>query len=399
MSLSKPVSYPFPWTPPLEIPEQWRHLRQQPILEVCLPSGDTALLVTRCADVKALFSDTRLSRNTARHPDSARISANNQLFGDANIDSDPPRYLAERSVVTRAFTARRIESLRPKVWEIANDLMDQLAAGPRPADLVSAYAFPLPIRVICHLLGVPTRDRDKFVGMVNGFMSITRLPAEEVESCRTGLSTYLTELIEAKRDHPGEDLTSHLVRISDEDQNTLSAYQLRHWVQTLLIAGYVTTATQIGVSMAMLLHRPHIVKEIQADLSLVPSAVEELMRYQVMGSSIGSLRYALEDIELSDGSVVPKGATVMLSVESNMDESVFPDPYTIDIRRKENNHLSFGSGIHYCAGAALARMELQVTYEGLLTRLPNLTLAVPGAQLRRAEGGFINGFTEVPVQW
>jgi cytochrome P450 len=398
MSPSSPLSYPFPWSPPLEIPRPWRDLREQPIREVTLPSGDAALLVTRYADVKALFADQRLSRNTARYP-SARISPNNDLFGDPNIDSDPPRYLEERSVVTRAFAARRIESLRPVVWEIANDLMDRMESGPRPCDLVNAFAFPLPIGVICHLLGIPRRDQDKFRYLVDGFMSVTRMSADEVARCRDGLWGYLGELIKAKRAEGGDDLSTYLVRISDEDKNTLSDYQLRHWIRTLLIAGYVTTATQIGTSMAMLLYRPHLVKEIQADYSLVPSTVEELMRYQVMGSSIGSLRYALEDIPLSDGSVVPAGATVMLSVEANMDASVFPDPLTIDIHRAENNHLSFGSGIHYCAGAALARMELQVTYEGLLRHFPAIRLAVPAEVLPRGVGGFIEGFTEIPVEW
>jgi cytochrome P450 len=396
--MSCPVSYPFPWEPPLEIPEKWRNLREQAIVEVALPSGDTALLVTRYKDVRALFSDLRLSRNTARYP-SARISPNNDLFGDPDIDSDPPRYLDERGIVTRAFSARRLEALRPRVWEIANDLMDSISAGSRPVDLMEAFAFPLPIRVICHMLGVPAKDMDKFRTLIDGFLSVTRLSADEVERCRVGLSAYLDELIKDKRAEPGQDLMSELIRVSDGDPNKLSDYQLKHWIQTLLIAGYVTTASQIGMSMAVLLNQPRIVEEIQRDLSLVPSAVEELMRYQLMGTSLGSLRYALEDIELSDGSVIPQGATVMLSVESNLDETVFVDPLTIDIRRLDNHHMSFGSGIHYCAGAALARIELQVTTEGLLTRFPKLCLAVGKEELSRPMGGFLAGFSEIPVEW
>ncbi|GIF07091.1 cytochrome P450 [Actinoplanes siamensis] len=398
MSLPDAVDYPFAWEPPMEVPAGWRTLREHSLQPVRLPSGDPAVLVTRYRDVKALFSDHRLSRNTGRYPTS-RISPNNEIFNDPEIDNDPPRYLEERSLVVRAFSARRIESLRPHVWEIADELMDAMAAAEQPVDLMESFAFPLPIRVICRLLGVPHEEHAKFRELVDGFLSVTKLPTEEVERCRVGLWTYLGELIDAKRHHPTNDLTSELVKISDEDQKKLSDHQLQHWVQTLLIAGYVTTASQIGTSMAVLLHRPHLVREVQADFGIVPTAVEELLRYQLMGTSLGSLRYCLEDIELSDGTVVPKGSTVMLSVESNFDEEVFTCPMDLDIHRRENNHMSFGSGIHYCAGAPLARMELQVSMEGLLRRFPGLRLAQPGEDLPRVEGGFLGGFSYVPVRW
>lgn len=398
MSESSPVSYPFPWEPPLEIPEKWRDLREQPILEIALPSGDPALLVTRYKDVKALFADERLSRNTARYPTS-RISPNNEVFGDPEIDSDPPRYLEERRLVTRAFSARQIERLRPLAERITEELLDGIEAGPRPADLNEAIAYPLPIRVICYLLGVPQDDHLKFRGLVDGFLSLTRLSDEEVVKVREEFWIYVGDLIKLRRADPGEDLTSELIRISDEDQHRLSDYQLHHWIRTLLIAGYITTASGIAGSMAVLLHRPEAVKELQADFSLIPSAVEELCRYEIVGSSLGSLRYALEEIELSDGSVVPKGATVLLSCEANMDEEAFPDPLKFDIRRKDNHHLSFGSGIHYCVGAALARMELQLAIEGLLRRFPGLHLAVPADEVPRSYGGFLEGFAAIPVDW
>lgn len=398
MSSSAPISYPFPWDPPLAVPEQWRTLRQKALVDIQLPSGDPAVLVTRYRDVKPLFSDERLSRNTARYPTS-RISPNNELFGDPNIDSDPPRYLEERSILTRAFAARRLEALRPLAWEIAEELMDRMEAGPHPADLMEAFAFPLPIRIICHMLGVPPKDMDKFRRMIDGFLSVTKLSAEEVEECRSGLWTYLEELVAFKRGNPGPDLISELIRVNAEDSNRLNDYQLQHWVRTLLIAGYVTTASQIGTSMAVLLNQPQVVEEIRNDFSLVPSAVEELLRYQLMGTSLGSLRYALEDIELSDGSVIRKGSTVLLSVESNMDSTEFEDPYTIDIRRTENHHMSFGSGIHYCAGAALARIELQVSTEGLLRRFPKLRLAVSKEELVRPTGAFLAAFTAIPIEW
>ncbi|QMU78148.1 cytochrome P450 [Streptacidiphilus sp. PB12-B1b] len=398
MSSSCPVSYPFPWAPAPDIPADWRTMRDQPLLEITLPSGDPAVIVTRYKDVRRLFADERLSRNTSRHP-ASRISASNDLFGDPEIDNDPPRYLEERAVVMRAFSARRIEALRPVVREITAELMDAMEAGPRPAELMEAFAYPLPILVICHMLGIPPADRAKFRRLIDGYLSVTKLPVDEVERCRTQYWDYLSELIASKRAEPGDDLISELIRVSEEDPEKLTDYQLQHWVKTLLIAGYVTTASQIGTGMAVLLHRPETAKELQQDLSLVPSAVEELLRYQIMGTSLGSLRYALEDIELLDGTVVAKGTTVLLSVESNMDEEVFSDACTLDIRREDNHHMTFGAGIHFCAGAALARMELQEATDGLLRRFPSLRLAVPGEELQRPVGGFLAGYAEIPVSW
>lgn len=386
----------------MEIPDALRGLREEAAIKVTLPSGDTALMVTRYKDVRALFADHRLSRKIARsqRPDAARISADNELFADPNIDPDPPEHIRVRGLVTRAFTARRVEALRPVAWEICDDLLNKMEAGPRPADLNEAFAFPLPISVICRLLGVPTEDMEKFRYLVDGFLSVTKLPPDEVATCRQGLWQYLGELIESKRKQPGNDLISGLIKVRDEDNNKLSEHELRFWTQGLLIAGYVTTASQIASGTAMLLHHRELVKEIQADWSLVPTAVEELLRAQIMGSSIGTLRYAIADIELSDGTVIKKGTSVLLSEESaNMDEEVFHEPFRLDIRRQENHHMTFGAGLHYCAGAALARMELQVAMESMFKRLPELRLAVPGEELPRGIGGFMEGFTEIPVTW
>ncbi|GAA1255786.1 cytochrome P450 [Kitasatospora nipponensis] len=399
MSPKSPVSYPFPWAPAPDIPEDWKTMRDDgPLLEISLPSGDPALMVTRYKDVRRLFADERLSRNTARYP-ASRISANNDLFGDPEIDNDPPRYLIERSVVMRAFSARRLEALRPVVRQITADLLDEMEQAGSQAELMEAFAFPLPILVICHMLGVPTEDRAKFRRLIDGYLSVSRLTEEEVEQCRVQYWDYLSELIAGKKANPGDDLISELIRISDEDPEKLTDYQLQHWVKTLLIAGYVTTASQIGTGMAVLLHRPAIADELKADLDLVPSAVEELLRFQIMGASLGSLRYAIEDIDLLDGTIIPKGSTVLLSVESNMDDEIFHNPAELDIRRQDNHHMTFGAGIHFCAGAALARMELQEATDGLLRRFPGLRLSVPGEKLVRPVGGFLSGYAEIPVSW
>jgi cytochrome P450 len=247
---------------------------------------------------------------------------------------------------------------------------------------------------------VPAEDRDQFRKSVDGFLSVTKLPPAEVAKARQDLWRYLGDLIDSKRRNPEDDLVSELIRVRDEDDNRLNEHELHFWVQGLLIAGYVTTASQIGTGTAVLLHHRHLVKEIQADWSLIPGAVEELLRTQIMGSSVGTMRYAVEDIPLSDGSVISKGTSVLLSEEgANTDPAVFDRPMEIDIRRTENHHMTFGAGLHYCVGAALARMELQVATETLLRRFPDIRLAAPGETLPRALGGFMEGFTEVPVEW
>jgi cytochrome P450 len=399
MNVEVPTWYPFPWHPPLKPPASVRTLRKQAVVEVLLPSGDAALLVTRYKDVLSLFADPRLSRNIAR-PDAARIIRDNDQYMDPNIDPDPPAHTRVRGLVTRALTGSRVEALRPVTREIVAELLDVMAAGPRPVDLNRALAFPLPLRVVCELLGVPQRELDRCRELVDRFLSVAQQLPQEVRQSRLSLRRYLDELIQYKRDSPGDDLVSALIRVSDDEGNWLSEHELGFWTEGLLIAGYVTTASQLGTGTAVLLNRQDLVEEIRGDWALIPTAVEELLRMQIMSSSIGTMRYAVTDIELSDGTVIRKGSSVVLAVESaNVDEDVFENPFTIDIRRRENHHLSFGAGPHLCVGADLARMQLQVVTEGLLRRFPDIRLAVTGERLRRAGAEFHEGFAEIPVTW
>ncbi|HEV2778608.1 MAG TPA: cytochrome P450 [Actinophytocola sp.] len=394
-----PVWYPFPWHPPLEVPEAVRNLRRRAVVEVMLPTGDPALLVTRYKDVLSLFADPRLSRNIAR-PDAARITRDNDRFSDPNIDPDPPAHTRVRGLVTRALTGSRVEALRPVARGVVDALLDAMAAQPRPVDLNRALAFPLPLRVMCELLGVPAGERARCRELVDGFLSVTRLPPPEVRRARLGLRRYLDELIQSKRDTPGDDLVSALIRVTDGEGDRLTEHELGYWTEGLLIAGYVTTASQLGTGTAVLLHRRDLVEEIRGDWALIPTAVEELLRMQIMSSSIGTMRYATTDIELSDGTVIKKGSSVVLAAESaNVDEDVFENPFTLDIRRRENHHLSFGAGPHLCVGADLARMQLQVATEALLRRFPDIRLARPGEELTRGADGFCEGFSEIPVTW
>lgn len=390
--------YPFQRPAALEVPEELATIRAQPVVPVTLPSGDSALLVTRHADVRRLLTDDRLSRNLER-PGAARITRNNRMFQDPRINPDPPEHTRVRSLVLKAFTGSRVERLRPYVQSLVDQLLDAMEQRGGPVDLNESLAFPLPIRVICRLLGVPEDRVDQFREWTDHFLSVSRFTGEEIGQAMREMGAYIAELIETKRNQPDDDLISAMIRARDENDGRLTEYQLHWWCRLLLLVGYETTATQIGGGIAMLLAHPDQLELLRRDYSLVPRAIEELLRWKLVGSSVSMLRYAIEDIPM-DGYTIPQGASVIPAVDSaNQDECVFDNPQRFDITRENNNHMTFSLGPHFCIGAALARIELQVATESLLRRFSTLRLAKPAAELRRHEGSLLEGFVEIPVTW
>ncbi|MFH8788927.1 cytochrome P450 [Streptomyces roseoverticillatus] len=390
--------YPFKRPSALEQPQELRTIRRDPVVPVTLPSGDRALLITRYADLRSVLSDERVSRDLTR-PGTARMTKDNVMFQDPHISPDPPEHTRMRRLITKAFTPRRVEELRPRTEKVVAGLLDAMEAGPRPGDLNEALAFPLTIRMTCELLGVPIEDQDRFRAWTDHFLSVSRFTGEEIGRARGELIAYVQELVAAKRAEPGDDLISAMIAVQDDDTSGLSEYELVYWTMLLLIAGYETTAGQLGSSMVMMLDRPQDMARLRDRPELVPPAVEELLRLQVMGSSLSMLRYVKEDIEVG-GVLIPAGSSIIPSIESaNMDPEVFPSPETFDITRKDNHHVTFSTGIHFCAGAALARMELQVALDAVVRRFPGLRLAVPVEELPRNEGALIQNFLRIPVEW
>ncbi len=390
--------YPFQRPSALEVPAELATIRQEPVVPVTLPSGDSALMVTRYADVRRLLTDDRLSRNLER-PGAARITRNNKMFQDPRINPDPPEHTRARSLVLKAFTGARVERLRPYVQTLVDEMLDAMERSGGPVDLNETLAFPLPIRVICRLLGVPADRVAAFRDWTDHFLSVSRFTGQQIGQAMREMNAYIGELIELKRREPADDLVSAMIRARDENDGRLTEYQLHWWCRLLLLVGYETTATQLGGGVAMLLTHPDQLALLRSDYSLIAGAIEEMLRWKLVGSSVSMLRYAVEDIPL-DGYTIPKGASVIPAVDSaNQDESVFECPRTLDITRADNNHLTFSLGPHFCVGAALARMELQVATESLLRRFPTLRLAKPAAELRRQPGSLLEGFVEIPVTW
>lgn len=390
--------YPFRRPSALGIPVEIDGVHDRPLIPVVLPSGDEAVLVTRYADVRQLLADDRLSRNLNR-PGAARISRNNRMFQDPGIDPDPPEHTRIRRLVVRAFTGARVEQLKPAIAAIVDELLDAMAAAGGPVDLNEALAFPLPIRVVCELLGVPGEDVALFRHWTDTFFSVSKFSVEQIRQSMTDMSAYMARLIAARRQEPAEDLVSAMIRVTDSDDGRLSEHELHWWCRLLLLVGYETTATQLGGSVAMLLEHPEHFRALRHDPSRIPAAIEELLRWKIVGSSLSMLRYATDDIEL-DGGTIPKGTSVIPGVDcANQDPSVFANPRVFDPAREKNPHLTFSLGAHHCIGANLARAELCIAVESLLRRFPSLRLVVPANELRRHEGALLEGFAEIPVTW
>jgi len=312
---------------------------------------------------------------------------------------DPPDHSRLRRLVAKAFTARRVEQLRPVAAAIAGELVDAMVAAGPPADLVEDFSTPLPVRVICRLLGVPTDDQHLFRTWSESIVSTTSLPPERIVEYLNSLRAYMAGLIAQRRETPTDDLIGAMVRARDEDNDRLTEQEMVDLAAGLLAAGHETTVTQISNFVYVLLTHPAQVAVLRARPELVPGAVEELMRYVPLGVAAGFARYATEDLELG-GVRIHAGEPVIAAMASaNRDATVFDDPDRLDITRGVGPHLGFGHGVHHCIGAQLARMELQVALGTLLARLPGLALAVDEKELEWKPGLLVRGLRTLPVTW
>lgn len=393
--------YPLPMEGALEPPARWAELRKTcPVTRVTLPSGDEAALLTRYDDVKRVLADPRCTRSLEAD-DAARISANESggVFNDSMASSlSGAGQQRWRRMLTKWFTAKRMTALRPGIEAMAEQLVAEMVERGHPADLKASVGFPLPVWVICTLLGVPDTDRDTFARWSDTLLNLTRYGQDEIDTAQAEFSAYMAAHLDAKRAAPGDDLLSSLLTATDPDGGRLTDAELVATGQALLIAGHETTANMIGKMMAMLLSDRTRWERLVADPSLARTAVEECLRHDA-NPGFGIPRYVGEDIEVA-GTVLPRGTTVVCSMAAaNRDPHAFDGADSLRIDRSPNPHLSFGSGPHSCLGQSLARTELQTVLEVLVRRLPSLELAVPATELRRVEGLVVGGLVDVPVRW
>ncbi|MFH8475471.1 cytochrome P450 [Streptomyces sp. NPDC018000] len=374
-----------------------------PVCPMRPPHGIDTYLITRYADARAALADPRLSKDMYGAMDAYR-----RIFGDSSValddhmlNSDPPKHTRLRKFVSSTFTPRRVASLRPRIQDIVDTLLDNCA--PRePVDLLPAFAFPLPITVISELLGVPSDEQSELQHLSTtvaqtGFSKESKQAQQKAEE---NLHAYFEDLLARKRSHPDEDLLSALTAARDENGG-LTDQELISTAFLLMFAGHKTTAYLIGNAVHHLLTHPDQLRAVQDNPEVVGRAVEELLRYDGSVES-ATFRFATEDVQIA-GTWIPKGSLVQVALSSaNRDPLKFDSPDKFDVTRPENvqsAHLGFGHGIHYCLGAPLARLEMQLALTGLFSRFPTVALADPARETRWLEVPFpaFRGLTELPV--
>ncbi|MFH8410316.1 cytochrome P450 [Streptomyces sp. NPDC018019] len=375
---------------------------QGPVHRVRLPESESwaqdVWLVVGYEEVRAALADHRLAKDWTRAPaplNDSEALAEWQLMN--MLDADPPQHTRLRKLVAREFTTRRVEALRPRVQQITDELLDAMLAAPDGrADLVEALAFPLPMTVICELLGVPDIERETFRAWSNELVSPTG--QEATMTAARDMAAYLDGLIEAKRRSPGEDLLSALVRTSDEDGDRLSQQELLGMAFLLLVAGHETTVNLIANGVRALLRHPAQLAALRADPALLDNAVEEMLRYDGPVEN-ATWRFTTEPVEIG-GTVVPAGEVVLVGLAAaGRDQERFAAPDTFDITRETRGHVAFGHGIHFCLGAPLARTEGRIAVRTLLDRCPDLALDADAEALTWRPGLTIRGPQQLPVRW
>ena len=370
----------------------------QPILRVRFPSGYEGWLVTRYEDARLVLSDPRFSRALLYEDAPCMIQPGDFSTGERSIlNLDPPDHTRLRRLAAQAFTARRIAALRPMIERITDELLTAMARQTPPVDVIEHFAFPLPTAVMCEILGVPFANRDRFAKWSQVIVAPLAFTPELVEQARADGASDMLELVAAKREAPGEDILSSLV-LAQEGDDRLTDAELVDLGNQLLLAGHETTVTLLGSGLFLLFANPGQLAALRADPDLTPSAIEEIMRFD--GPIENSLlRVPLEDIDIA-GTVIKKGeGVVALTSVANRDHSVFPDPDKFDVSRRGAAQLGFGHGIHFCLGAALARMEADVALRALLARFPGLDLAVPAEDVQWRPPLTTRGPVRLPVTW
>ena len=371
---------------------------QRPVSAVIMPGGQPAWLVTGYAEARAALADPRLRKSTPGwqpDPDSIYGAIEGHM-----LNRDPPDHGRLRRLVNRAFTARRVERLRPRITAITAGLLDAMSTQ-REVDLLASFAFPLPITVICELLGIPVADRDDFRKWSASIISDAVSP-EVFEADATAMVRYFRALLAAKRQWPADDLLSALITAREKGEGEVGGDGLRDnelvsMAFLLMLAGHETTVNLLASGMLALLLNPAELGRLRADPALIGGAVEELLRY-VSPVNHATYRVTAEPVEIG-GARIGAGEPVIVALSSaDRDPSRYADPERLDLGRDSSGHLAFGHGIHYCLGAPLARLEAEIAFGALLDRFGSMRLAVPADSLRWRPSTLIPGLEALPVQ-
>jgi cytochrome P450 len=390
---------------PFAVPAEYEELRERaPISRVQLAGGGgAAWWVSRWEEARTILADPRFSADRRRDgfpvpsPD-PELRARFRAQPPNMLSMDGAEHATARRAVIGEFTVARLAALRPRIQQIVDDFIDtMLATEQRPVDLVKALSLPVPSLVICELLGVPYDDHEFFQSRSTRLLRRTT-PAQERARCVDELRGYVDELITGKEKAPGDDLFGRQIAKQRAAGEEVDHDGLASLAFLLLIAGHETTANMISLGVVGLLHRPEQLAAIRADPARTPLAVEEMLRYFSIVDMVTS-RIATEDVEIGGVTIRADDGVVISGLSANWDPTVFDHPADLDVDRGARHHLAFGFGPHQCLGQNLARLELQVVFDTLFRRIPDLRLAVPVDEVPFRSDANIYGAYELPVTW
>ncbi|MBE9500656.1 MULTISPECIES: cytochrome P450 family protein [Streptomyces] len=372
-----------------------------PVHAMRTPDGIDVWVITRYEEAKEALSDARFTKDFSGVPDifaqqSTGVSAHEgytDILTKHMLFADPPDHTRLRELAAKAFTRRRVEALRPEIQQIVDGLLDTISAAGE-VDLLRSLSFPMSMAVTCRLLGIPPADEDAFRTWTETIFT-TNDPARMNEAVR-GVDQYLVDVIEAKRADPADDLITALIN-AREDGDRLSDRELVSTCALMFVAGYETTASMVGNAVLALLKNPDKLAELKADPSLMPNAVDELLRFDGP-VNVATLRSTATDVTVA-GTTIPKGQFVLVSlIAANRDGEKFPEPARLDFTRPLGGSLAFGHGIHYCLGAPLSRVEIEVALSRLLARFPDLSLAREPETLQWRNSLLVRGLSTLPIR-
>jgi cytochrome P450 len=385
------------WADPHPYYAKWRETG--PVLALNSPFRGRLWLVVGYDEARSALADARLAKSPHALARARNIAPpeDDTFMGRHLLIADPPDHTRLRRLIAREFTARRVRDMAPRIQEITDGLLDAMVPAGR-GDLVDSLAFPLPITVICELLGVPETDRASFRKWSNDLVAPPG--PEEIEESSRAMRAYLDDLVAGKR-ADDDDLLAALVRTRDEEGDRLSGPELRGMAFVLLVAGHETTVNLIGNAVRVLLRHPDQLAALRADMSLIDAAVEEVLRFEGPVEN-ATVRFTTQPVDIG-GTVIPPGETVLVGLASaDRDPARFPDADAFDIARYAGggpSHLAFGHGIHFCVGAPLARLEAAVAVRSLLERCPRLALDPDADPWEFVPGLLIRGTRHLPLRW
>jgi cytochrome P450 len=387
---------------PYEILEKYRNAGR--VHHVMFPHGADVWLVTRYDDVRQLLSDPRVSKDGsrmnemfARHTGTYVEDETPDVGFDDDLsqhmlNSDPPAHTRLRGLVSKAFTLRRMAQLRPRIEQLVEEMLDAME-GKDEVDMVGEYAQPLPIVIICDLLGIPFADRTSYERWAIELVGAGHDP-EVVERASKNVMQYAQAIVDDKRANPGDDMISELLQGRDDDN--LTDPELVNMFFLFTVAGHITSQHTLSNGILSLLTHPEEMAKLRNDPSLIPAGIDELMRYDG-GVGVATFRFTNEEVQVGDVVIPPNQIMALSILSAHRDERRFPDPNRLDIQRRPNGVLGFGHGIHFCIGQPLAKIQTEVALNRLLARFPNMRLLADPSELKWESSTLLRGLIDLPV--